>query len=432
MEKIKAGIKAMRAPTGRMGLGPEAEHFMGAMFDLAEAGVRTFQDAMLAIKEAAGEFARDRAFQRAMESAWDAAVNNAPKELGLEARAGRASDYLGKPEGGAADAASPSPAGGDTEGTKQEGPANEPASEPDGNLGSGTGSPAPEPGNRGGKPGRRAGRGRGNGAADGESTQGRDEASPDRGSAGAVPARDGDARSQVSPTKAGFHFDSVEDAMPPRGAITRARANIAAIKTAKLVMSEQRAATDAEKRVMVRFSGWGSLKWIFNPRNLNDPEKGAMVAAVREVLSDADIAAEAKAADDAERAAAEAYAKAKNISIEAAMADATVSTLNAHFTHPQVATEAWDMMRKAMGDLATQGKRLRGNEPSVGMGVFLGLEPEGMRGRVNWTAVEYEPWTAKLAKLVYDQHNVVHSGFERLAVPDSHYDFFIGNVPFGS
>ena len=220
--------------------------------------------------------------------------------------------------------------------------------------------------------------------------------------------------------------------MPPRGAITRARANIAAIKTAKLVMSEQRAATDAEKRVMVRFSGWGSLKWIFNPRNLNDPEKGAMVAAVREVLSDADIAAEAKAADDAERAAAEAYAKAKNISIEAAMADATVSTLNAHFTHPQVATEAWDMMRKAMGDLATQGKRLRGNEPSVGMGVFLGLEPEGMRGRVNWTAVEYEPWTAKLAKLVYDQHNVVHSGFERLAVPDSHYDFFIGNVPFGS
>ena len=65
-EKLLKGIAEMRkAGTMRSLAGPELEHFMGMMFDLAEAGVRTFQEAMATIREMAAEAAHDKEIGRA-------------------------------------------------------------------------------------------------------------------------------------------------------------------------------------------------------------------------------------------------------------------------------------------------------------------------------------------------------------------------------
>jgi N12 class adenine-specific DNA methylase/superfamily II DNA/RNA helicase len=279
---------------------------------------------------------------------------------------------------------------------------------------------------------------------DGRGTRGADGNGADAGAAdrqqpdgrGQGPVRNGERNERSAPAPApverpaairptGFRYGSVEEAMPPRGDITRARANLDAIKTYQLVSREGRQATAEERATIAKFSGWGSLKWVFNPEtaNGNDKSRRELYHDAMKVMSEEDRHMAEAANDEADEATTP-------VEDGETRQRAIVSTLNAHYTHPQVVADTWAMVEGMLGDRIPMG--LRALEPSVGMGVFVGLEPMSMRGRTAWSAVELEPLTAGMVGKVYSDVAVVKSGYESFDVPDNSYDLVISNFPFGS
>ena len=289
----------------------------------------------------------------------------------------------------------------------------------------------------GGSPGDAAGRARGadgNGAGDGrvggERVGGRpgplDERQP--GERGAPTAPVVEQPAAIRPT--GFRFGSVEEAMPPRGDISRARANLAAVNVYQTLARETRAATAEEQAILSQFSGWGSLKWVFKRETMNHAEKSRreIYAEAVRVMSAEDRMMAGESNDAADEATP--VPEFKDTDDGQTRQRAIASTLNAHYTHPQVVADTWKMVEGMLGDRIPYG--LRALEPSVGMGAFIGLEPESVRGRTAWTAIELDQLTAGMARALYSDAAVVTSGYENFDVPDNSYDLAISNFPFGS
>lgn len=187
---------------------------------------------------------------------------------------------------------------------------------------------------------------------------------------------------------------TADDAIGQGGPKAKVRANIEAIRTLKTIEEEKREATDDEKRVLVRYVGWGAFAQ--------------------------DVFAEHKAEWSAERAALK----------DALTADeykaARASTLNAHYTSEAVIRGAW----KAVEHLGfAKGRAL---EPSAGVGHFIGLQPGPLADRTTWSAVELDSITGRIAKTLYAASDVNVMGFEKFDRPDDFYDLAISNVPFGS
>ena len=101
------------------------------------------------------------------------------------------------------------------------------------------------------------------------------------------------------------------------------------------------------------------------------------------------------------------------------------STLNAHFTSPDVIRGMWD----AMAHLGYEGGKAL--EPAAGVGHFIGLMPDNVAPKTAWTATELDPLTARLAKALYGGADVNAHGFEELKRPSNYFDLAISNVPFG-
>lgn len=103
------------------------------------------------------------------------------------------------------------------------------------------------------------------------------------------------------------------EARPPSGAKSRYHANIAAIRLLRQLEAEQRPATEAEQSVLARWSSWGAVADVFDT---SKPEWENERAELRELLS-----------EDEWRAAAR-------------------TTMNAHYTDPDVVREIW----RALGE----------------------------------------------------------------------------------
>ena len=71
-------------------------------------------------------------------------------------------------------------------------------------------------------------------------------------------------------------------------------------------------------------------------------------------------------------------------------------------------------------------------ETSMGIGNFMGLMPEGMAGNTRFIGVEYDSLTARMAALLYPQATVLHSGLQKVPLPDSVFDLNIGNPHSGT
>lgn len=100
---------------------------------------------------------------------------------------------------------------------------------------------------------------------------------------------------------------------------------------------------------------------------------------------------------------------------------ARLTTLNAHFTDPEIIRPMW----QAMTDLGFETGTVL--EPGSGMGTFIGLAPAGAR----MTGVELDPTTAQLAAHLYPEATIRQEGFEASPFRDNTFDAAIGNVPFG-
>lgn len=177
------------------------------------------------------------------------------------------------------------------------------------------------------------------------------------------------------------------------GERTKARANIDAITLALDLEKSGRVATREEQATLAKYVGWGGLKGAFEPRG--DSFFGDINRQLRELLS------------------AEEYA------------DASRSALNAHYTSPLVVAEVWRAMER-MG--FTGGQAL---EPGVGVGNFLGLIPDALKSKTQFTGIERDRITALIAKHLYPRQNVVRSPFEAASLMNDAFDLAIGNPPFG-
>ena len=175
----------------------------------------------------------------------------------------------------------------------------------------------------------------------------------------------------------------------------KARDNVAAIRTLRLIEDESREATQDEKAVLARYTGWGALSNVFHPYPRSVWEE--IGRDLRQYLT------------------AEEYDSARG------------STPNAHFTSPMVVQALWQAMEHV--GLGAGAQIL---EPSMGIGHFFGLMPESLLPGCRRTGVELDGITARIAKQLYPDASIFAKGFEETALPDNFFDAVIGNIPFGN
>jgi len=167
----------------------------------------------------------------------------------------------------------------------------------------------------------------------------------------------------------------------------RVSANLEALRILAQLEREQRPAEGEERELLARWSSWGAVPQIFDEAN---PEWAGARDELRELLD-----------ADAWRAARR-------------------TTINAHYTDPQIAEAMW----QALGDLGFQAGRVL--EPGAGAGTFIALAPAG----VHLTAVELDSSTARIAQAIHPQATIRAESFAQTPLPDGYFDAAIGNVPF--
>jgi N12 class adenine-specific DNA methylase len=171
--------------------------------------------------------------------------------------------------------------------------------------------------------------------------------------------------------------------------------NIEAIRALKRIEAESRAATIAEKSLLVKYSGWGAMANAFRP--YPPPEWQHTATELRELLTVPEY--------DSARA----------------------STPNAHYTSPAVIGGIWQAMQRF--GLRSGAQIL---EPSMGVGHFFGLMPDELLMGSRRTGVELDSVTARIAKCLYPDSTVFAKGFEETPLPDNFFEGVIGNIPFGN
>jgi len=173
----------------------------------------------------------------------------------------------------------------------------------------------------------------------------------------------------------------------------KVRDNIEAVRVLRQIEEEGRGPTPEEKAKLVKYVGWGAFAQdVFAPHKQDwKKERDAL----RSLLTDAE------------------YDSAK------------ASTLNAHYTSPEVIRGMWDVMDHFgfSGGLAL--------EPSAGIGHFIGLTPDHVAPKTAWTAVELDAITGRIAAALYGGSEVHVEGYQDLKRPSNYYDLVISNVPFG-
>ena len=173
----------------------------------------------------------------------------------------------------------------------------------------------------------------------------------------------------------------------------KCRDNFTAIELVQKLDGERRMATEEEKRVLVKFVGWGGIPQVFAWHEAPEwqPERERLKA----LLSSEEYEA------------------------------ARASTLNAHYTAPVVVSAIYDAVER-LGF-----KHGRVLEPVAGIGHFFGLMPAEMSTRSRLTGIELDPLTANIARKLYPDADIRARGFENAALVDNAFDLAISNVPFG-
>src|SRR6266487_6556944 len=173
----------------------------------------------------------------------------------------------------------------------------------------------------------------------------------------------------------------------------KAHANIAAIRLVKTLEAANRDATNDEKALLVRYSGWGALAGVFEYDYRRRPEWNAVATELTQLLT------------------TEEYESAR------------ATTPNAHFTSPLVIQAIWNGLEK-LG--VRHGPEVL--EPAMGIGHFFGCMPETLQGG-HRTGVELDSLTARIAKKLYPDTTIFPQGFEETQLPDNYFDAVVGNVP---
>ena len=184
---------------------------------------------------------------------------------------------------------------------------------------------------------------------------------------------------------------NLEDEIGVGGLKTKFRNNVEAIKTLKVIESENRLATEDEQRILAKYVGWGGMPQAFdmNAGGWNNE-----------------------------------YAELKSLLTPEEYASARASTPNAHYTSPIVI----ESMYKAIESFGFKTGNIL--EPSMGVGNFFSKLPESMEGSKLY-GVELGDISGRISKQLYQKANIKIQGFEQIDFPENFFDVAIGNVPFG-
>ena len=188
--------------------------------------------------------------------------------------------------------------------------------------------------------------------------------------------------------------------------VTKYENNLAALRILKELEAEGRTeATLHEQTILSRYVGWGDstlLKRAF--------PSGAAYSHIppaeelKELLSEDEVKA------------------------------LRASSLNAHYTAiPVIRAIYAGLLRMGLHRLRHSScPRLRLLEPAAGIGHFIGAMPLELKERSDCAAVELDPLSARITKLLYPSATVYAEGYESSNLPPNWFDLVISNVPFGN
>ena len=170
-------------------------------------------------------------------------------------------------------------------------------------------------------------------------------------------------------------------------------ANIEAINLLRVLQKEKRNATPEEKSVLAKYTGWGWAKEAFNQDNDRWAKR---YAALRKILGEDEFMAARK------------------------------SSLNAHYTSPEIIRSMWNIAER----LGFKGGRVL--EPAGGVGHFFGMMPEEILNHSKLYGVELDKISGEIFKLLYPEAEIQVAGFQEAGIPNNSMDLAISNVPFGN
>jgi N12 class adenine-specific DNA methylase/adenine-specific DNA methylase len=178
----------------------------------------------------------------------------------------------------------------------------------------------------------------------------------------------------------------------------RARDNIAAIRLAAEIETDERPATREEQERLIRFTGFGAsdlANGVFRRPGDIEFSKGwdEIGSDLEDAVGEIDYASLARC------------------------------TQYAHFTPEFIVRAIWTGLQR----LGWRGGRVL--EPGIGTGLFPALMPEGLREVSHVTGIELDPVTSRIARLLQPRAKVLNQDFAHTDLP-AHFDLAIGNPPF--
>ncbi|HQS45135.1 MAG: lactate dehydrogenase [Rhizobiales bacterium 24-66-13] len=209
----------------------------------------------------------------------------------------------------------------------------------------------------------------------------------------------GPARSAASAhQERGTNFYLAGDRALAKGWKDRARDSIAAIRLAAAIEAEQRPATRDEQERLVLFTGFGATdlaNGVFRRPGEIDFRAGwqEIGASLQDAVDELDYASLARC------------------------------TQYAHFTPEFIIRAIWSGLQR----LGWRGGRIL--EPGIGTGLFPALMPGSLRAVSHVTGVEFDPVTARIARLLQPGARIVTGDFARTELPAA-FDLVVGNPPF--
>lgn len=175
------------------------------------------------------------------------------------------------------------------------------------------------------------------------------------------------------------------------GAKTKFRNNINAIRTLKALEMNIKAATNADKKALALYTGWGGLAPAFS----ENPTWGNEAQELRDLLT------------------ADEYVSAR------------ASTLDAFYTDNTIIDGIYQAFRNfgfTGGDVL---------EPAMGIGNFFGRMPSDISRSSRLYGVEKDSISGRIASKLYPDASITVDGFENTQFQNGSFDVAVGNIPFG-
>jgi hypothetical protein len=198
----------------------------------------------------------------------------------------------------------------------------------------------------------------------------------------------------------------------PSGDKAKARANLDAIALLKKLEAEGRNPTPEEAKVLAQYTGWGGLQQVFDHGKAAYRERPPWAPEQKREF------------ENWEKGWGKIYDEVKAALTTEEYAAAGKSILNAHYTSRDVINWIW----KAVERLGFKGGKAL--EPAGGIGHFVGLTPESVRGKTRWTASELDSTSARIMAKLYPNARVHQMGFQDAKIAPNSQDLVVSNFPF--